>query len=244
MPAHPSAPGPRAAGRGRSIRGVPREPVDSPRRPGQTGGVGRHAQRTGAQPAGYCVAPALMQEPPGEVERLLPDVAVATQQLVPGSARAQDFNMFAMHALASDPRALRMLLHASGHNLETPVSRIVADGWRNCRRSCSSTSHWKSWRPRGWRTRRRISATPGCGRPGSPADCLAPFVPSTAGRGQDARCPPCRRVSLHPARLARRGVALAERMVRVLARDAVQGGPALGHDGRRAYSPGLTACPQ
>jgi hypothetical protein len=72
-----------------------------------------------------------MQEPPGEVERLLPDVAAATQQLVPGSARAQDFNMFAMHALASDPRALRMLLHASGHNLETPVSRIVADGWRN-----------------------------------------------------------------------------------------------------------------
>lgn len=99
--------------------------------PARLGDVGRHAQRTGAQPAGYCVAPALMQEPPGEVERLLPDVAAATQQLVPGSARAQDFNMFAMHALASDPRALRMLLHASGHNLETPVSRIVHDGWRN-----------------------------------------------------------------------------------------------------------------
>jgi len=99
--------------------------------PVRLGHVGRHAQHTGAQAPWYDVAPALVGEPPGEVAQLTPDVAAATQLLRPGSAQAYDFNTFAMHAMASDPHALRMLLRASGHALDTPVSRIVADGWAN-----------------------------------------------------------------------------------------------------------------
>jgi hypothetical protein len=93
--------------------------------------VGRHAQHSGAQRAWYDVAPALADEPPGEVEQLTPDVAAVSQLLRPGSWHAQDLNTFCMHAMASDPRALRMLLHASGHALDVPVSRIVHDGWSN-----------------------------------------------------------------------------------------------------------------
>jgi len=93
--------------------------------------VGRHAQHTGAQAPWYGVAPALADEPPGEVAQLTPDVAAASQLLRPGSSHAQDFNTFCMHAMASDPRALRMLLHASGLALDVPVPRIVHDGWCN-----------------------------------------------------------------------------------------------------------------
>jgi len=56
---------------------------------------------------------------------------LASQLLRPGSSHAQDFNTFCMHAMASDPRALRMLLHASGLALDVPVPRIVHDGWCN-----------------------------------------------------------------------------------------------------------------
>ena len=99
--------------------------------PARLGDVGRHAQHTGAQPAWYDIAPALADEPPGDVAQLTPDVAAASQLLRSESAHAQDFNTFCMHAMASDPHALRMLLRASGHALDTPVSRIVADGWSN-----------------------------------------------------------------------------------------------------------------
>ena len=81
-----------------------------------------------AQPAWYRVAPALAEEPPSAVARLIPDVAAALPEIGAGSARARDFNAFSMHAMASDPRALRMLLRASGLGIDRPVSQIVHDG--------------------------------------------------------------------------------------------------------------------
>lgn len=59
--------------------------------------------------------------------------AAARRQLSPVTPPATDAGLQARsgHAMASDPHALRMLLRASEHALDTPVSCIVADGWSN-----------------------------------------------------------------------------------------------------------------
>ena len=76
------------------------------------------------------IAPSLAEEPADDVLRATPDVATASRMFEPGSARRRAFNVYSMHAIASDPKAMRGFLIASGMNLDTPVSEIISRGWQ------------------------------------------------------------------------------------------------------------------
>lgn len=76
------------------------------------------------------IAPSLAEEPADDVLRATPDFATASRMFDPGSARRRAFNVYSMHAIASDPKAMRGFLIASGMNLDTPVSEIISRGWQ------------------------------------------------------------------------------------------------------------------
>ena len=76
------------------------------------------------------IAPSLAEEPADDVLRATPDFATASRMFEPGSARRRAFNVYSMHAIASDPKAMRGFLIASGMNLDTPVSEIISRGWQ------------------------------------------------------------------------------------------------------------------
>jgi hypothetical protein len=76
------------------------------------------------------IAPSLAEEPADDVLRATPDFATASRMFDPGSARRRAFNTYSMHAIASDPKAMRGFLIASGMNLDTPVSEIISRGWQ------------------------------------------------------------------------------------------------------------------